>query len=179
MAKVSFTAMKLKTKDEVAKIQIADKEVEVKKYLPVTDKNSIIEMTLQNATVGTVLNTLLMDAYFHTYLVIEYTNINFTDTQKADILKLYDILETNGVISAVITVLEAEGNKEYSDLRDYLLEMAKFVSDYTISAKAIADDLMQYAPDKAEELANNVQDFDEEKFRTLINIAKDNGFTTV
>lgn len=175
MAKVSFTTMKLKTKEDVIKITIADKEVEVKKYLPIEEKNSIIAITLQNAATGTVFNTLLMDAYFHVYLVIEYTNINFTDNQKEDILKLYDILETNGVISAVIAALEAEGNKEYSDLRDYLLEMAKFASDYTISAKAIADELMQYAPDRAGELSEQMQGFDMDKFSTLLAIAKDNG----
>lgn len=175
MAKVSFSSMKLKTKDEVVKIKIADKEVEVKKYLPIEEKNSIIAITLQNAAVGTVFNTLLMDAYFHVYLVFEYTNINFTDNQKEDILKLYDILETNGIISAVISALMEDGNKEYSDLRDYLLEMAKFASDYTISAKAIADELLQYAPNRAGELTEQMQGFDMDKFSALLAIAKDNG----
>lgn len=175
MAKVSFTTMKLKTKDDVIKITIADKEVEIKKYLPAAEKNDLIAMTLQESARGTVFNTFLMDVYFHLYVIFAYTNINFTDTQKEDLLKLYDILESNGVIDAVVAALIAEGGQEYQDLRDYMLEMANYLNTYMTSAKAIADDLMQYAPDKAAELADNVADFDEEKFRTLINIAKDNG----
>lgn len=175
MAKVSFTTMKLKTKEDVIKITIADKEVEVKKYLPAAEKNDLIAMALQESARGTVFNPFLMDIYFHLYLIFAYTNINFTDNQKEDLLKLYDILESNGVIEAVIQALIAEGGNEYPDLRDYLVETADYISRYMTSAKAIADDLMQYAPDKASELADNVADFDEEKFRTLINIAKDNG----
>lgn len=172
MAKVSFASMKLKTQDDVIKIQIADKEVEIKKYLPAKDKNNLIEITLQNATEGTVFNTFLMDVYFHTYMIFAYTNINFTDTQKEDILKLYDILETNGVIEAVIAALDAEAGHEYKDLREYMLEMADYTSKYMLSAKAIADDLMQYAPDKAEQITNTLENFDEQKFETLINVAK-------
>lgn len=174
MAKVSFTTMKLKVKDEVIKIMIADKEVEIKKYLSAKEKNELIEMTLQQACNGTIFNTFLMDVYFHVYLIFAYTNINFTDNQKEDVLKLYDILESNGVIEAILTALTAETN-EYTHLRDYLLEMAESLSQYMSSAKAIADDLLQYAPDKAAELTDNIKDFDEEKFRTLINIAQDNG----
>lgn len=170
MAKVSFSSLKLKTKDDVVKIQIADKEIEVKKYLSTKEKNELIEVTLQAAAQGTVFNSLLMDAYFHTYIVIMYTNISFTDTQKEDILKLYDILEQNGVIAEVLTVLGEEN--EYKDLRDYLLDMTDYLSRYMISAKAIADDLLQYAPNKSEELAKSLENFDIDKLKNVMDIVQ-------
>lgn len=176
MAKVSFTSMKLKTQEDTFKIEIAGKEIEIKKYLPIKNKNSIIEVAIQNAAGGTVLNTLLLDAYFHTYLIMEYTNINFTENQKEDILKLYDILESNNIITIVVEVLKNNSPLEYETLADALSDTADLVNEYLMSAKAISDDLLQYAPEKANEVTDIVQNFDEEKYRTLIGIAKDNGF---
>lgn len=170
MAKVSFASMKLKVDETVKTITINDKEVEVKQYLPIEDKNSLCENALQGAIGGTIFNPLLAEAFFSTYIVIEYTNINFTDNQKSDILKLFDILDSNNIINQVI---EAIPQKEYKALIDSFEEMVSDTKDYMISAKAIADDLMQYAPNKSAEVAENVANFDEEKFASIMKIAQD------
>ena len=170
MAKASFAAMKLKINDEVKVVDIFGQSVEVKQYLPVEEKNNLIEISLQHAARGTVFNDLLLDAYFHVFLVFKYTNINFTDKQKEDILTLYDILECNDVITEVISAIPEQ---EYNNLRDEMTYMAKQIAEYMISAKAIADDLMQYAPDKSAELAENVANFDIEKYQQIMTIAKE------
>ena len=61
MAKVSFASLKLKKKEEVKIIQIGEKEIEVKQYLPAEDKNSILEATISSADGGTVLNTFALE----------------------------------------------------------------------------------------------------------------------
>jgi hypothetical protein len=170
MAKVSFASMKLKVNEAVNVIDLFGKEVEVKQYLPIEDKNSLCEIALQAATGGTVFNSLLAEAYFNTYIIIEYTNINFTDNQKADVLKLYDILDSNGIID---TVIEAIPKEEYITLYESFTEMTKNINKYMTSAKAIADDIMQYAPNKSAEITANLADFDEEKFANVIKIAQD------
>lgn len=170
MAKVSFASMKLKVNEAVNVIDLYGKEVEVKQYLPIEDKNSLCEIALQAATGGTIFNSLLAEAYFNTYIVMEYTNINFTDTQKSDILKLYDILDSNGVINLIISSIPKD---EYTMLYDNFIEMSEKINKYMTSAKAIADDIMQYAPNKSAEVAANLADFDEEKFANIIQIAQD------
>lgn len=169
MAKVSFTSMKLKVDDSVKVIQIAGKDVEVKQYLSAAEKNSLIELVLQAATGGTFLNTFLADCYFDLYLVMYYTNINFTDNQKSDLVKLYDILETNGVFDIVVNAIP---ESEYNLLVEKLDEMLAEASKYVISAKAISDNLLQYGPIRSEEIAKSFEEFDEEKFKTLIEIVK-------
>lgn len=172
MAKVGFASMKLKIDDTVKIIKIGEKEIEVKQYLSIEDKNSLCEIALQNAIAGTIFNPLLADAYFHTYLVIEYTNINFTDNQKADILKLFDVLESNDIINQVIEVIP---EKEYRALTDAFKEMIENTAKYMISAKAIADDLLQYAPNKSAEIIDNVANFDVEKYEQIMKIAQETG----
>lgn len=172
MAKVSFVSMKLKVDDSVKVIKINEKEVEVKQYLPIEDKNSLCEVALHAAAAGTIFNPLLAEAYFNTYVVIEYTNINFTDNQKADILKLFDILDSNDVINEVIAAIP---EKEYKSLVESFEEMIYNIKYYMTSAKAIADDLMQYAPDKSAQLAENISNFDIEKYEEVMKIAQQTG----
>ena len=169
MAKVSFASMKLKVNDSVKTIVINEKEVEVKQYLPAEDKNNLLEIAVQSATQGTLLNGFLLDIYFHLYIVMEYTNINFTDNQKSDLLKLYDILESAGVIEEV---LKAIPEAEYNILRDAIINLSQEAAKYMISAKAITDNLMQYAPEKSAEIAENVKNFDAEKYQMIVDIAK-------
>lgn len=172
MAKVSFASMKLKVDDSVKTINIGEKEIEVKQYLPIEDKNNLCEIALQNASAGTIFNPLLAEVYFSTYIVIEYTNLNFTDNQKADILKLFDILDSNDIINKVI---EAIPQKEYEVLVNSFEEMMCNIKYYMSSAKAIADDIMQYAPDKSAEIAENVINFDVEKYEQIMKIAQEAG----
>ena len=172
MAKVSFASMKLKVDDSVKIINIGEKEIEVKQYLPIEDKNNLCEIALQNASAGTIFNPLLAEVYFSTYIVIEYTNLNFTDNQKADILKLFDILDSNDIINKVI---EALPQKEYEILVNSFEEMMCNIKCYMSSAKAIADDLLQYAPDKSAEIAENVTNFDVEKYEQIMKIAQEAG----
>lgn len=172
MAKVSFASMKLKVDDTIKVIKINDKEVEVKQYLPIEDKNSLCEVALHAAAAGTVFNPLLAEAYFNTFVVIEYTNINFTDTQKADILKLYDILDSNDIINQVIETIP---EREYHFLLDSFNTMVNEITNYMTSAKAIADDLMQYAPDKSAQIAENVSNFDVEKYEEILRLAQATG----
>lgn len=169
MAKVSFASMKLKVDESIKTIKIADKDVEVRQYLPAEEKNNLIELVLQSATGGTIFNPFLADCYFDLYLVMYYTNINFTDNQKADLLKLYDILETNNVFT---TIVETIPENEYNTLISNLEIMTSEISKYSISAKAISDDLLQYGPIRSEEIAESFNAFDTEKFQTLIDIVK-------
>ena len=172
MAKVSFASMKLKVNDNVKIIKINDKEIEVKQYLPIEDKNSLCEIALNAAAAGTIYNPLLADAYFNTFIVIEYTNINFTDAQKSDILKLYNILESNDIINQVIAAIP---EAEYNLLVENYNDMSDKISTYMTSAKAIADDLLQYAPKVSEQVATNVANFDNEKFAEVAKIAQQTG----
>lgn len=172
MAKVSFTSLKLKTKDDIKTIKIGEKEIEVKQYLPAADKNTILEIAMQRADESTVMNTFALDALFHLYIVFKYTNLSFTDAQKEDLFKLYDILESNGVIDIVI---EAIPEVEYNTLRDNLQEMTKAYGKYRNSAKAIVERFQSFAPNTAEKLNSNLKDFDIEKLQQVLALANATG----
>ena len=91
MAKITFASLKLKTRDDVEKINLYDKEIEVKQYLPAEDKYDLIMITLQESKEEGVYNHFKMDMFFHLNIIFMYTNLQFTDKQKEDLIKLYDV----------------------------------------------------------------------------------------
>lgn len=103
MAKVAFTKLGLKLNKEVKTFIWNDQEIEIKQYLPVDEKLALI---------GNIINNSAEDAKFYNVgkieiftalnIVYEYANINFTDKQKEDACKLYDMLVSSGLYAEII-----------------------------------------------------------------------------
>ena len=169
---VAFTTLKLKLKSDIKKITIADKEIEVIQYLPAEDKNSILELTIQEADRGTVVNTFALDCLFHLYIIFKYTNISFTEKQREDLLGLYDILETNGVIEAI-------PEDEYNELRDNLLDMVEKYAVYRNSLKGALEQLQMFVPQQAEQMREVLENTDYDKLTNVVNLAEATGFRPI
>lgn len=169
---VTFSSLKLKLNTETKKITICDKEIEVKQYLPAEDKNSILEITIQEADRGTVVNTFALDCLFHLYLVFEYTNISFTEKQKEDLFKLYDLLECNGVINAVI---EAIPEAEYRELQYALEDIIEKYAVYRNSFKGALEQLQAFVPQQAGEMQEVLNNIDFTKMDNIVSIAEATG----
>jgi len=171
-----FIDLKLKTKDETKSININGVVVNVKQYLPAEDKNAILEIAMQQADQGTILNTFALDAIFHIYLIFKYTDIEFTNEEKSDLFALYDVLESNDIISAVISAIPAE---EYSTLHQSLVEMVEDYNKYRNSARALFEQISLFAPDSAEKIAQITQNFDMNKLQQIAELADKTGMNNV
>jgi len=167
MNKITYSSLKLKIKDEISKIDGTD--IEVKQYLPIEDKNALINITLQNAKENGIFNPLLVDAYFHLYLTILYTNINFTEKQKEEPMKLYDVLKSNGIIDKVIMHMNED---EYNNLLNYINQEIETLHSYKNTIGSVIRDIIDNLPIKAEEMQKIVDTFDPEKFQNVLNFAK-------
>lgn len=163
-----FKDMNLEVKKDMKYIQISGKTVAVKQYVSAADKNAILEIAMQQADQGTILNTFLLDTIFHTYLVIKYTDLQFEPEELQDIPALYDVLESNGIISAVVNAI---GEDEYNSFRTYLLEMVEDYLKYRNSARALVEQLAFFAPTAAEKLKEVTENFDPEKLKQIVQIA--------
>ena len=169
---MKFSDMGLTLNKSLKVIKVNGKDVAVKQYLPAEDKNSILEMAMQQADQGTILNTFALDAIFHMYILIKYTDIEFTPTDLSEILSLYDIFESNGVISAVVAAIPKD---EYNSLKDYLLEMVDNYLTYRNSARALVEQLSFFAPQSAEKIKEVVDNFDVDKLKQVVQIADKTG----
>ena len=69
MAKVSFESLGLECSKTVEKIFFNNKEIEIKKYLPISQRYDIIMIAIQKAYEDGVYNQLKLDEYFNLNIV--------------------------------------------------------------------------------------------------------------
>lgn len=169
MAKVSFTTLKLKVNDKTTLIKVGDKDIEVAQYLSAEDKYDLIMITLQQCKENGIYNSFKKEVFFNLNLVYMYTNLSFTEKQKEDYLKLYDILESNGVFNEVIGAM-AEG--EYEHLITWMEEVQGDLMQYENSFAGVVNNLVTSLPQNAQATTDIVDNFDPEKFKNVINFAK-------
>lgn len=137
MAKVSFTKLKLSKQEKVEIVKINDVDVEVKQYLPINDKLGIIENVLKNsADDNNFANPIKLEVFLYLEIIYNYTNINFTEAQKKDPVKLYDLLEENHVFTDVIAAIPED---EFNYLVDSTDETVKAFYDYQNSVMGILE----------------------------------------
>lgn len=97
MAKFAFSKLGLKVDDVTDSLLWGENTIEVKRYLPLNDKLTLVQ-TILNETVDDngYYNPIQLDVYTVIEVTMAYTNLSFTDKQKEDPQKLYDLLVSSG-----------------------------------------------------------------------------------
>lgn len=169
MNKISYTNLKLKVNTDVNTFDFNGNQIEVLKYLPLEDKYDLINLALQSAKEEIIYNPIKLEAYFHLYIVMMYTNINFTEKQKEDKVKLYDTLKSNGLIDQVLMNMEED---EYNFLCDSLNQQEEDTLQYQNTFAGVVNNIIENLPVRAEEMQKIVDNFDASKFENVLNFAK-------
>lgn len=137
MAKVSFTKLGLTKNTKTASFEQNGQVVEVKQYLPIQEKMELISSVLnQCQDENNFINEAKMAMYMDLEIVYHYTNISFTEKQKSDPAKLYDLLAGNGLLSDVYTAIPVS---EYKSILVWLDKIANHIYDYRNSIYGILD----------------------------------------
>lgn len=137
MAKIPFTKLQLKKINESKEFTYNDQVITVKQYLPIADKLTLIGDVINWASDEyNFANPVKLDMFLSLGIVFTYTNLSFTEKQKEDIAKLYDLLEENGIIDGVIKLIPEE---EYRTLWDGVVELADNIYAYQTSVLGILD----------------------------------------
>ena len=139
MAKVSFTKLGLKKNTSVGSFDWNDQVIEVKAYLPIQEKLDLIATVLNNCQdENNFINEGKMSMFMDLEIVYRYTNINFTEKQKEDPAKLYDLLAGNGLLKDILTIIPST---EYQSIVIWLGKTANHIYDYRNSIYGILDAL--------------------------------------
>lgn len=113
MSKVAFSKLGIKkVNDEVKTVTINDVEIEVKQFLPIQDKLTIIGNAINNAADGNrFANPVKIDMQLALEIVYAYTNLTFTNKMKEDGAKLYDLFISSGMLDTIYAAIpESELN---------------------------------------------------------------------
>lgn len=139
MAKVSFNKLGLKVNQEVKELDWNGQKIEVKQYLPIAEKFTLISevlMNCQDTDNNNFMSISKMVMYLGIQIVIHYTNINITDKMKEDPTKLYDQLDSTGLLTAIKDNMD---DKEFMILCNWCKETCEHLYSYRNSIYAILD----------------------------------------
>ena len=138
MAKVPFTKLKCKLNIEEIPVQIGEETIAVKQYLPIQEKLVLIGDVVMQAHEQdeNYSNPIKAEVYRDLEVVFAYTNITFTDKQKEDLPKLYDLLASSGVLK---TVIDAIPEEEYSKICMGIWQTIESIYKYQNSVLGVLD----------------------------------------
>ena len=153
MAKVNFLKLGLAKEDKVATFDWNGQTIEVKQYLPIQEKmNLITDVINWCQDENNFINEAKMSLFMDLEIIYRYTNINFTEKQKEDPTKLYDLFTTSGLFKDVFTVLPQE---EYKTIAVWLSKTAQHVYEYRDALKTDYNNLNFDAEEIKNKLSEN------------------------
>ena len=141
MAKVSFTKLGLKKNEEVGILHINEQDIEVKQYLPINEKLELISSVINSAADENNFSNPVKENVFLTLEILyHYTNINFTDKQKEDPVKLYDLVVSSGLVNKVTDLIPEE---ELDEVINGVAQSVKAIYTYKNSVLGILESINQ------------------------------------
>lgn len=170
MAKVSYTNLKLKIKEDIKTVKYQDLDIEVLQYLPIESKNAIVQMVLQNAKDSQgEYEPIMIDMLFHVYLIYLYTNISFTEKQKENPSKIYDNFKSTGLLDEIILTIPEE---EYEELFGYLEESLSNSIEYKRSLYGSISGVLNELTSNTQGAISAINQFDPTQFQNVLDFAK-------
>ena len=141
MAKLSFTKLGLKKNDEIKTVVWNEQTIEVKQYLPINNKLELISNVIMlSADENNFSNPVKLDIFLSLEILDAYTNISFTEKQKEDICKLYDLFKGSGLLDMIIKAIP---ENEYKQLQDSLMICVDAIYTYRHSILGILETISQ------------------------------------
>ena len=137
MAKLSFTKLGLAQNKAVQSINYNEQVIEVKQYLPVNEKLELISNVINlSADDNNFANPVKVSVFAVLEIISSYTNISFTEKQKEDPCKLYDLFVGNGLASLIMNAIPTV---ELAELLTGIEDSVTAIYTYRNSAMGILD----------------------------------------
>ena len=139
MAKVSLTKLGLKVNQDIKNIEFNEQIIEVKQYLPINEKLELISSVINSAADENNFSNPVKENVFLTLEILyHYTNINFTDKQKEDPTKLYDLVVSSGLVNKVTDLIPEE---ELDEVINGVAQSVKAIYTYRNSVLGILESI--------------------------------------
>ena len=152
MAKIAFTKLSLSKNTSVKEVEWKDQKIEVKQYLPVGDKLDLISRIVNYSADDHVFyNPCKVEIFELIEIILAYTNLNLTDKQQEDILKLYDLFVSSGFADVIKNAIPEE---EINYLDDGIWATIKEIYRYRDSFMGIMEQTQSSYKDLDQEVTD-------------------------
>ena len=140
MAKLPFSKLNL-SKDIVKtnEIEWNEQTITVKSYLPVEEKFEVISNIInRSADDNNFANPLKVEIFTTLEIISAYTNISFTEKQKEDPSKLFDLVVSSGLYKEIICAIP---HTEIESLQCYINSTIDAVYKYRNSIMGLLENI--------------------------------------
>lgn len=102
MSKIAFTKLNLVKNTSVQILEWEQQKIEIKQYLSVKEKMELISKIVSFSMDDNVfINPCKIEIFKTLQLILGYTNINLTDKQAEDTVKMYDLFVSSGFYNKI------------------------------------------------------------------------------
>ena len=141
MAKVSFTKLGLKRNDNINIVEWNGQKIEVKEYLPIEEKLNLIAQIISfSGDDHAFYNPCKIEIFERIWILLAYTNLNLTEKQSEDVLKLYDLFVSSGFIQKIE---EAIPETERAYIHMGVIDTIQEIYRYKTSAQGVMEAIVQ------------------------------------
>lgn len=137
MAKIAFGKLGLTKNSNITIINHNGQEIEVKNYLPVNEKLELISNVINfSADENNFANPVKVSVYATLEIIEAYTNISFTEKQREDPCKLYDLFAGSELSSKIMGAIPSV---ELAELLTGIEDSIEAVYKYRNSVMGVLD----------------------------------------
>ena len=128
MSKPTLNKLKLTQKDPVKTITFNEQEIEIKQYISIQDKLTMIsEVLALAADDNKFYNPGKLDMFFALKVIDYYTNLSITEKQRENFIKLYDDFMSSGFYTEVFHAIpEDEVGYVYTAMKESVDQIYKY-----------------------------------------------------
>ena len=140
MTKPTFAKLNLKKQDIESYLHFGEKgdiEVAVKQYLPIDKKIEFVTNVLKNSIDdNNFINPIKVEVFTALEFIYNYTNIVFTEKQKEDPTKIFDLIMENELYDKIYSAIPTS---ESDAIENYIYDVVKAYNEYQTSALGILE----------------------------------------
>lgn len=150
MEKVKYSDLGINLDDYIEEeiILFNGHQINVKTYLPSSDKFNLFENVLSGISDNKFINLPKLEILLALNIVRYYTNLDIDSLDDKDATQLYDELIKSNLLKQIYDILNKYG--EFEELHRNLLHLAKSLIEYSDSAIGIIDGIASRYDDKTD-----------------------------
>ena len=159
MAKIAFTKLNLVKDTSIQILEWNGQKIEIKQFLSTKEKLDLISKVISMSVDEHIFyNPCKVEILTTIEILLAYTNINLTEKQQEDVLKLYDLFMSSKFYNEVVNLIPEE---ELGYIQKGIFDTIHEIYRYRDSAMGVMQQIAQDYKDTSFDIKNLVKDMEE------------------